>query len=173
MRPTNFIDETAEIGEGSIVWHYATVLANVKIGKNCSIGSHAEIGRGTVIGDNTRIGAGAFLPSNSRVGHGVFIAPGVQFGDDLHPRANNANYDARPPLVDDGASVGMGTVVLPGIHIGVGAMVGAGSVVTHDVEAHGHVRGEPARSKSYSRAPITHQELYAGPAVSKGDEHIA
>src|SRR5678810_408918 len=61
------IDASATWGEGTVIWHYARILAQVRIGKNCSIGGGTEIGRGSVIGDNTRVGANAFLPPNSIV----------------------------------------------------------------------------------------------------------
>lgn len=162
IQPINFIDETAEIGENSTIWHFTVVLAHVKIGKNCSIGSHSEIGRGTVIGDHSRIGTLVFLPSNTIIGKGVFIGPSVVCTDDRHPRAGNFSYSAEPPVIEDGASVGAGVVLLPGVRLGVGCLIGAGAIVSRDVPAHAHVRGEPARVKSYSRIQEeTNFDVYA------------
>ena len=152
----NYVDRTATIGHGTSIWHWAVVLADVIIGDNCSIGSHAEIGRGTIIGENTRVGAFVFLPPNSKVGKNVFIAPHVMFCDDKHPRAGNAEYIAQPPTILDGASVGAGSVVLPGVTIGRKAMVGAGSIVTRDVPDGAVVRGEPARLRH-----MTNFDIYA------------
>jgi len=173
MQPTNFIDESAHIGEGTVVWHYVTILSDVEIGKNCSIGSGTEIGRGSVIGDHTRISAHVFLPANSIVGQRVFIGPDVVFTDDRHPRAGNSSYIAEPPQIEHGVSIGAGAVVLPGVHIKHGATIAAGAIVTHDVEPYDHVRGEPARVKPYSRMPATRSELFVGVKVEKGDEHVA
>lgn len=162
MRPFNFIDESAEIGPDTIVWHFVTILANVRIGKQCSIGSHAEIGAGSVIGDHSRISAHVFLPSNSEVGERVFIGPGVVCTDDRHPRAGNFSYQAEPPIIESGCSIGAGAILLPGVRIGAGALIGAGAIVTRDVPAHEHVRGEPARVKPYSRIKTeTHFDIYA------------
>lgn len=146
----NFVDKTATIGEGTRVWHFAVILQNVSIGENCNIGSFAEIGHGCKIGNRVRISSGVFLPPNSVVEDDVFLAPGVLASDDRYPRANNPAYFAQPPHFEKGCSVGIGSVILPGIRIGAGAMVGAGSVVTRDVPPQGHVRGEPAREKAYS-----------------------
>jgi len=146
----NFVDKTATIGQNVTIWHFAVLLADVKIGDNVSIGSRTEIGRGSTIGDNTRISSGVFLPSNSIIGKNCFIAPNVTFTDDRYPRAGNDSYHAEPPILEDGCSVGAGSVVLPGVTIGAGALVGAGSVVTRNVPPKGHVRGEPAREKAYS-----------------------
>lgn len=129
----NFIDPTAKIGKGTKVWHFAVILQDVVIGKNCNIGSGCEIGRGSVIGDNTRIGAHTFLPPNSIVGNNVFIAPKVGCCDDKYPISNNPEYKAQPPVICDNASIGLGAVLLPGVVVGMGAMIGAGSVVTKNV----------------------------------------
>jgi acetyltransferase-like isoleucine patch superfamily enzyme len=145
--PTNFIDPTAKIGPGTKVWHFATILADVVIGRDCNIGSHTEIGRGCVIGDRVRISSGVFLPPHSKIGNDVFIGPGAIFTDDKFPRAGNKDYRAEPPIVEDGASVGAGAVILPGIVVRSRALVGAGAVVTHEVVASSVVRGEPARMK--------------------------
>lgn len=147
MKPCNFIDPTATLGKNVSVWHFAVILANVIIEDNVSIGSHVEIGRGSHIGTGTRIGKGAFLPPNSRIGNNVFIAPGVFFCDDKHPRAGNTTYLAQPPIVNDLASIGAGSIILPGIRIGKNAVIGAGSVVTHDVPENMIVYGEPARQR--------------------------
>lgn len=148
----NFIDPSATIGPDTTVWHFAVILADVKVGRCCSIGSGSEIGRGSVIGNFSRISAHVFLPSNSILEDRVFIGPGVVFTDDRHPRAgHNQTYQALPPYIESGASIGAGAVILPGIRLGAGCMIGAGAVVTKDVAPHEHVRGEPARVKEYSR----------------------
>jgi UDP-2-acetamido-3-amino-2,3-dideoxy-glucuronate N-acetyltransferase len=140
---TNFIDPSAAIGARSKVWHFACVMAHVQIGEDCSIGSRSEIGVATVIGDRSRVSSGVFLPANAKLGHDVFIGPNSTFTDDRYPRAGAA-YNAQPPVIEDGASIGAGCVILPGVRIGAGAMVGAGSVVSKDVPPGAIVRGEAA-----------------------------
>jgi UDP-2-acetamido-3-amino-2,3-dideoxy-glucuronate N-acetyltransferase len=149
--PINHIEGSALIGAGSKVWWYAVVLQDVRIGVNCSIGSHTEIGRGSRIGDQTRIGAQCFLPPNSVVGCSVFIGPGVVFTDDRFPRIHTPEeppYHAEPPVIEDGANIGAGAVILPGVRIGRKAFIAAGAIVTRDVPAGGHVRGQPARTET-------------------------
>jgi UDP-2-acetamido-3-amino-2,3-dideoxy-glucuronate N-acetyltransferase len=141
----NFIDPSATIGEGTKVWHFAVILQDVKIGRDCNIGSHVEVGRGCVIGDRVRISSGVFLPPNARIGNDVFIGPQAVFTDDKFPRAGNKDYKAQPPVIEDGASIGAGAVILPGVVIRANAMIGAGSVVTREVHPHSVVRGLPAR----------------------------
>jgi UDP-2-acetamido-3-amino-2,3-dideoxy-glucuronate N-acetyltransferase len=148
------IHETARFGSGCAVWHFAVVLQDVVVGDYVSLGSHCEIGRGSVIGDRARIGKGVFLPPKSQIGAEVFIGPGVTFTDDKHPRVSLASghYTAEPPIVEDFASIGAGAVICPGVRIGRRARIGAGAVVTRDVPAESHVRGEPARTRTLSLA---------------------
>jgi acetyltransferase-like isoleucine patch superfamily enzyme len=143
-----FIDPSATVGVGTKVWHYSCVLADVVLGDSVNIGSGCEIGRGSTIGNRTRIGAHVFLPPNSTVGADVFIGPGVICTDDKHPRCGNSDYIAEPPIIEDGASVGAGAVLLPGVRIGRNARVAAGSLVTKDVPDDGHVLGFPARTRT-------------------------
>lgn len=145
ISPNAVIASDCKIGEDTIVWNFSVILHGTTIGSDCCVGSHVEIGHGCKIGDRTRIGKGSFLPPNSRIEQGVFIGPGVIFCDDRLPRAGNSKYIAEPPIVESGASIGAGVVILPGVRIGAGAMIGAGSVVTKDVPAGMLLRGEPSR----------------------------
>lgn len=169
----NYVDKTAIIGWGTKIWHFTVILSDVFIGECCNIGSRVEIGRGCKIGNRVRISSGVFLPSDCVIEDDVFIAPNVTFTDDRYPRANNPSYEALPPHLEKGCSIGAGSVVLPGIRIGAGAMIGAGSVVTRDVPAKGHVRGEPAREKAYSGIHhIERHELAVVPTATKNDAHL-
>lgn len=151
IHPLAFVDISAEIAENCVVWQFASVLNNVTLAKGVSIGAGSEIGAGSMIGRDSRISAQVFLPSNSILGERIFLGPGVKATDDRHPRAGNFSYQAEPPEICDGASVGAGAILLPGVRLGVGCLVAAGAIVTKDVAPHEHVRGEPARVKPYSK----------------------
>lgn len=145
------IDPTATIDPTTQIWHYAVILADVWIGPHCSIGSHTEIGRGSKIARNSRIGAFCFLPSNTQIGSGVFVGPHVMMCDDKRPfvhGVSDAPYNPEPPVIGDGASIGAGAILAPGVHIGSFARIGMGAIVTKDVPADGFVRCEPARAFS-------------------------
>lgn len=139
------IHETANIGAGTTVWSFTTICEDVWIGRDCVIGSNVFIGAHTTIGDGVHIQHGCFLPRRTQVGHRVFLGPNVTMTDDRHPHAGNRGYEAEPPMIGAGASIGAGVVLLPGVKIGIEAMVGAGAVVTHDVPAGTTVVGVPAR----------------------------
>lgn len=145
VSPHAKIAPTAHIGEGTVVWQFATVLGNAKVGHSCSVGAGAEIGEGSTIGNRVRIGHGSFLPSHSSVGDDVFIGPNVTFTDDRYPVANNDSYTPEPPVIESGASIGAGAVILPGVRIGRNVTVGAGAVVLESVGPQLRIVGNPAR----------------------------
>lgn len=155
ISPYAVIFEPCDIGQGCIIWQFATVLTGATLGIGVSVGGGSEIGKGCQIGDYTRISAHVFLPANTIVEERCFVGPGCVFTDDRFPRAGNyQSYDALPPYLESGCSIGAGSVILPGVRVGKGALVGAGSVVTRDVPPHEHVRGEPARTKALSTATV-------------------
>ena len=144
IHPTAVIQENAQIDQSVTVWSNAVIGADVVIFPNCVIGANVYIGKGSFIGRGVHIQTGVFLPNNSKIGNGVFIGPNATFTDDRHPRAGNKHYRPEPPVLEDGCSVGAGAVILPGVRIGKCAMVGAGAVVTRDVESYETVVGCPA-----------------------------
>lgn len=144
------VQERARIGSHVHIWGGARILPDVVIGDRCMIGGGTEIGTGSVIGAGSRIQANCFLPSHSIVGENVFIGPNVVCTDDRHPVVpgpNDPPYFAEPPIIEDGAAIGAGAVLCPGVRIGKNARVAAGAVVTKDVLENGMVRGLPARPR--------------------------
>src|SRR4051794_11261144 len=123
------------IGDNTKIGAFVEIQKNAKVGNNCKISSHSFICEGVTIGDN------------------VFIGHGVTFINDAYPRATTAkgklqdekDWTVEPTRVRSGASIGSGATILSRVVIGENALVGAGSVVTHDVPDNAIVAGNPAR----------------------------
>lgn len=141
------VDESVKLGRDVAVWAFASVHAGVTLGDFVSIGEHVYVGRDTTIGDRTRVSQGVHITDHMVIGRNVFIGPGVQFANDKHPIANNPNYKRESPEVQDNVSIGIGAIIMPGVVLGEGCVVGAGTVVTKDVEPHTVVYGNPARRR--------------------------
>jgi UDP-2-acetamido-3-amino-2,3-dideoxy-glucuronate N-acetyltransferase len=114
-----------------------------------NICSHCLIENDVVIGDRTTIKSGVYVWDGLRIGNDVFIGPNVTFTNDKFPRSKVYPETFLPTQIHDKASIGGGAVILPGVTIGMGAMVGAGAVVTKSVPPYAIVTGSPARITGY------------------------
>ena len=137
-----------------VVVHTFTNLYGCRIGDGTRIGTFVEIQRGAVIGARCKIQSHSFVCDGVTIGDEVFVGHGVMFVNDKRPAATaaggalqtEADWTLLRSVVEDGASLGSGAVVLGGVRIGAGALVGAGAVVTRDVPAGATVVGVPARA---------------------------
>jgi UDP-2-acetamido-3-amino-2,3-dideoxy-glucuronate N-acetyltransferase len=135
-----------EIGEGTIVRNHVN-LYKCKIGRNCKVESFVYIEEGVKIGDGCKIKPHVYIPTGVTIEDEVFIGPNVMFTNDKHPHVNG-EWNLLRTLVCRRASIGAGSVILPGLRIGRGALIGAGSVVTKDVRDGAVVYGNAARPSS-------------------------
>jgi acetyltransferase-like isoleucine patch superfamily enzyme len=143
LRSGTVVYAGVRIGAGLSTGHGTLIREDNEIGDDCSIGTHAVLEPGNRVGSGTRIHSQCFL-EHVTVGSGVFLAPGVVFTDDPHPACPRYLDCVLGATVEDDVSIGGNVTVLPGIRIGAGALVGAGSVVTRDVEPGTVVAGNPA-----------------------------
>jgi acetyltransferase-like isoleucine patch superfamily enzyme len=142
-----------EFGERVIVQPF-TNLYGCKVGDNTRIGPFVEVQRGAEIGANCKIQSHSFICDGVTIEDEVFIGHGVLFVNDKYPRATTASgalqteqdWERLDTVVERGAAIGSGAVVLGGVRVGAGALVGAGAVLTRDVAPGAVVRGVPARS---------------------------
>ncbi|QMV65342.1 acyltransferase [Pseudomonas berkeleyensis] len=137
------------IGEGTTVWQFVVILAQARIGRDCNINAHCFIENDVVLGDRVTVKCGVYLWDGLRVADDVFIGPNATFTNDRLPRSKQYPDSFPQTVIERGASIGAGAVILPGLTIGAGAMVGAGAVVTRDVPARALVVGNPARIVRY------------------------
>jgi UDP-2-acetamido-3-amino-2,3-dideoxy-glucuronate N-acetyltransferase len=144
------------IGDGTRIWQFVVILPGARIGTECNICSHVFIENDVVIGDRVTIKCGVQLWDGLRVGNDVFIGPNATFTNDLFPRSKKYSEKYLETTIEDGASIGAGAIVLPGISIGAGALVAAGAVVTRSVAARSLVRGNPAKHIRFIEKGGTH-----------------
>lgn len=163
IRSGTIIYAGTNIGDNFQTGHYAIIRENNIIGNNCSLGIRSELAPGNTIGNHVRIHSSCFLEKTT-IESDVIIAPGVKFADDFS--LNHASIND-PCLVGatvkKGARIGMGAILLPHVIIGEQAVVGAGSVVTHNVEPMTIVVGNPARFLKSTReviCPICKKDQY-------------
>ena len=137
--------QTKAIGNGTKVWQFCVILSGARIGARCNICSHCFIENDVVVGDDVTVKCGVQLWDGIVLEDKVCIGPNVTFTNDRYPRSKNADWVAEKTIVRKGASIGANATIMPGIIIGENAMIGAGSVVTHDVPPRSLVVGNPAR----------------------------
>lgn len=137
------------IGERTKVWAFAHILGGAQLGADCNICDHVFVENDVVVGDRVTIKCGVQLWDGLRIADDVFIGPNVTFTNDLYPRSKQYPEKFLQTHVNDGASIGANATILAGVTIGKKAMVGAGSVVIHDVPPYAVVVGNPARIIRY------------------------
>lgn len=136
--------QSESISEGSKIWQFCVVLPKAVIGSNVNICSHCLIENDVVIGNNVTVKSGVQIWDGITIEDDAFIGPNVTFTNDKVPRSKQYPDEFLKTRVCKGASIGANATILPGITIGEGAMVGAGSVVTKNVPAGATVYGNPA-----------------------------
>ncbi|HXX38328.1 MAG TPA: acyltransferase [bacterium] len=146
------IGDDVKLG-ANVQLHEFVNLYGCEIGANTKVGAFVEIQKGATIGKNCKISSHSFICEGVVVKDDVFIGHHVVFINDRYPRAVNAkgelqtedDWAVHPTVVERGASIGSGAVILCDVTIGEGAVVGAGSVVTRSVPPGAIVAGNPAR----------------------------
>jgi UDP-2-acetamido-3-amino-2,3-dideoxy-glucuronate N-acetyltransferase len=149
--PYRLLSEVS-FGRNVVVYSF-TNLYGCEVGDNTRIGPFVEIQQGARIGANCKIQSHAFICTGVEIEDEVFVSHGVMFINDKYPRATvdgrlqaEGDWELLPTIVERQATLGSGAIVLGGVRIGRGALVGAGAVVTRDVEPGETVTGSPARA---------------------------
>jgi acetyltransferase-like isoleucine patch superfamily enzyme len=141
IRSGSIVYEDVVIGDRFETGHHVVVREQNRIGNSVSIWTNTVIDYGCVIGNNVKIHASGYVAQFTVIEDDVFIAPGVIFANDKYPLSPHLDG----PRIKKGARLGVNVTILPGIVVGEGALVGAGSVVTKNVPADVVVAGNPAR----------------------------
>jgi acetyltransferase-like isoleucine patch superfamily enzyme len=144
IHPTALV-ASKSIGDGTRIWAFVNILAGARIGRDCNICDRCFIENDVVLGDGVTVKCGVSLYDGLVLEDGVFVGPDVSFANDPRPRSGR-RLDRYPPTrVREGASLGAGVIVLPGVTVGRFAMIGAGALVTRDVPEFALAYGSPAR----------------------------
>ena len=137
--------QSISIGTGTRIWQFAVILPGAVIGNDCNICSHCFIENEVIVGNRVTVKNGVQLWDGLHIMDDVFIGPNVTFTNDRSPRSGRHDFELLRTVVEQGASIGAGAVILPGVRIGARSMVGAGAVVTKNVPPGITVVGCPAR----------------------------
>ena len=146
IHPSAIVDDGAQIGEGSRIWHFVHVCGGARIGKGVSLGQNVFVGNKVVIGDHCKVQNNVSVYDNVTLEEGVFCGPSMVFTNVYNPRSLiERKNEYRNTLVKKGATLGANCTIVCGATIDEYAFVGAGAVVNKDVPAYALMVGVPAR----------------------------
>lgn len=156
VSPSAIVESGVELGPGTKVWEFAKIRAGARIGARVTIGMGVYVGPGVVIGDDTKIQNYALVYEPAEIGRGAFIGPGVILTNDKYPAAiredgikkREKDWVKSQVVVEDGASIGAGSICVAPVIVGSRSLVGAGSVVTKNVRPNALVYGNPAEEQT-------------------------
>ncbi|VVE20167.1 serine acetyltransferase [Pandoraea eparura] len=150
IHSTAIVDEGAQIGDGSRVWHWVHVCSGARIGEKCSLGQNVFVGNDVVIGNNVKIQNNVSVYDAVHLEDDVFCGPSMVFTNVYNPRSAIIRKDEyRRTLIKRGATLGANATIVCGVTVGEYAFVGAGAVVNRDVAPHALMLGVPAKRQGW------------------------
>ena len=150
VHETSLIGKDVNIGERTRIWQFCNIMNGVSIGRDCNIGQNVFIETGVKLGNHVKVKNNISLYQGVECEDGVFLGPNCVFTNVINPRSFIEKKDQlRKTVVRQGATIGANATIVCGHSIGRYAMVGAGSVITRDVEDYELVAGNPARKMGY------------------------
>lgn len=150
IHETASVADAAQIGEGTSIWQNCIIQEDVVIGKDCNIGANVFIEKGVRIGNNVRIKNNIAIYTGVVIEDDVFLGPSCVFTNVINPRSFiPRKHEFRKTIIGHGATIGANATIICGHNIGQFAMVGAGTVVAHNVDDYTLVVGNPDRKIGY------------------------
>lgn len=150
VHPTAVVDEGAEIGAGTKIWHFSHVMKGAKIGEHCIFGQNVNVDGGTVIGNNVKVQNNVSIYTGVVIEDDVFLGPSCVLTNVSNPRSQVLRHSLyEKTILKRGCSIGANATIVCGVHIGRYAFIGAGAVVTRDVPDYALMVGNPARQKGW------------------------
>ncbi|MAZ21164.1 UDP-2-acetamido-3-amino-2,3-dideoxy-D-glucuronate N-acetyltransferase [Roseovarius sp.] len=153
QHPSAIVDDGAQIGDDSRIWHFVHVCGGARIGAGVSLGQNVFVGNKVVIGDRCKVQNNVSVYDNVTLEEGVFCGPSMVFTNVYNPRGLIERKDQyRDTLVKRGATLGANCTIVCGVIIGAYAFVGAGAVVNKDVPDFALIVGVPGRQRGWMSA---------------------
>lgn len=142
---SSFIDEGAQIGNGTKIWHFSHIMSGCCIGENCNIGQNVVVSPNVTIGNNVKIQNNVSIYTGVVCEDDVFLGPSCVFTNVINPRsAVNRKSEYAKTVVGKGATIGANATIVCGHNIGEYAFIGAGAVVTKTISSYALVVGNPS-----------------------------
>jgi UDP-2-acetamido-3-amino-2,3-dideoxy-glucuronate N-acetyltransferase len=150
VHESSYVDDGAEIGAGTKIWHFCHIMPHSRIGERCNIGQNVVISPDVIIGNNVKIQNNVSVYTGVIVEDNVFLGPSMVFTNVINPRSHiSRKNEYKTTLVRTGASIGANATIVCGVTLGCYSFIGAGAVVTRDVPDYALVYGSPARVRGW------------------------
>lgn len=150
IHESSYVDDGAEIGGGTSIWHFCHVQTGARIGANCSLGQNVNVAGCVEVGDGVRIQNNVSVYSGTKIEDDVFLGPSCVLTNVINPRAEiSRRSQYKQTLIRKGATIGANATIVCGVTVGRYAFVAAGAVVTHDVRDYALVMGTPATQRGW------------------------
>jgi len=147
---TAIVDEGAQIGKGTRIWHFSHIMPQAQLGEDCNLGQNVFVANNVIIGNRVKIQNNVSLYTGIVCEDEVFLGPSAVLTNVINPRSGVERKDEyKKTILRKGATIGANATILCGVEIGRYAFIGAGSVVTKDVEDYQLVVGNPAQPIGY------------------------
>jgi UDP-2-acetamido-3-amino-2,3-dideoxy-glucuronate N-acetyltransferase len=145
VHPTAIVDDGAEIGADSRVWHWTHICGGARIGERCSFGQNVFVGNDVIVGNNVKVQNNVSIYDAVTLEDDVFCGPSMVFTNVNNPRSHvSRKHEYRRTVIRHGATIGANATIVCGHEVGAFAFIGAGSVVTRDVAPYALMVGTPA-----------------------------
>lgn len=145
-----YVDDGAEIGEGTKIWHFAHVMSGAKIGRRCIFGQNTMVAGGVVVGDNVKVQNNVAIYAGTVIEDDVFLGPSCVLTNVTNPRSQVVRHSLyEKTILRRGATVGANATIVCGIEVGRYAFIAAGAVVACDVPDYALMLGVPARPRGW------------------------
>jgi len=147
---SSYVDEGAEVGENTKIWHFSHIMGGAKIGKRCSLGQNVNVGGHAVLGNGVKVQNNVSIYDDVIIEDDVFCGPSMVFTNVINPRAFvERKHEYKKTYIKKGASIGANATIVCGVALGEYCFIGAGSVVTKDVPPYALMYGNPARQHGW------------------------